>query len=121
MATATLSSVADIFPVGTSVAAYPVSGWPGSLVGNPTGAPVGSSTDTATVASSGSLEFDGLDTEARYFAYAQVGSEHRYRAFSTRRDSRPVTSRDIREVVVLSQAEYDALTPDAETDYRIVG
>jgi hypothetical protein len=79
MATSTIASCADVFPVGTSVGAY-LSRY--RRDGSP---PSGSATDTATVASSGALTFDDLADDTTYVAYALVGSSHKYKAFQTTR------------------------------------
>jgi hypothetical protein len=84
MATATLSSVADKFPVGTTVTVYPLSNWPTGAQ-PPAGAPIGSSTTTAVVASAGSLAFTGLTDDTRYVATASVGGTYRYLNFITAR------------------------------------
>jgi hypothetical protein len=72
------------FPPGTSVAAYPESNWAHHLR-PPSGAPVGSATETDTVAADGTLTFADL-TETpptRYYAYAEVSSGvHRYVGFT---------------------------------------
>lgn len=72
------------FPVGTSVAAYPVSNWNGAEI---TGTPVGSATDTKTVSATGVAAFTGLAANTRYVAYAQVSSQDRYVRFSTSVDA----------------------------------
>jgi hypothetical protein len=87
MATATLSSVADKFPVGTTVTVYPLSNWPTGAQ-PPAGAPIGSSATTAVVASAGSLAFTGLTEDTRYVATASVGGTYRYVHF-TPTDSTP--------------------------------
>lgn len=79
MATFTISSCADTFPVGTSVGAYlaryRING----------SSPSGSSAATATVASNGSLAFTDLADDTEYVAYASVGGVHKYRSFQTSR------------------------------------
>lgn len=79
MASFTLSSCADVFPVGTTVGAYPARY---RLDGS---SPSGSATTTAVVASSGSLAFTGLANDTDYVAYALVGGSHKYRGFQTSR------------------------------------
>ena len=77
MADATLQ-VAQRFPVGTSVGAYAR-----TITGdNPTGAPRGTASATASVSSAGTLSYTGLVAGKEYFAYALVSGEHRYVAFS---------------------------------------
>jgi hypothetical protein len=84
-ASATLASVADVFPVSTSVGAYLAKY---RRDGAP---PSGTATDTATVASTGSLAFDALAHDEDYVAYASVSGVHKYKAFSTDRPrTRPV-------------------------------
>jgi hypothetical protein len=80
---------ADVFPVGTTVYAYPLSNW---TTGQrpPSGAPVGSSTTSAAVAANGSVTFTGLADDTWYVAYAQVSSAHRYVNVSTFRKRNPV-------------------------------
>lgn len=84
MATFTLSSVADQFPVGTSVGAYL------AKYRRDGSSPSGTATATATVASAGSLTFTGLAHDTDYVAYASVNGAYRYRNFST---DRPTTTR----------------------------
>ncbi len=69
------------YPVGTTVKAYLASGWAQAQL-PPSGAPVGEVADEAVVAADGAIAFD-LPVGS-YFAYAKVGSEHRYMAFSVR-------------------------------------
>lgn len=76
-----LSSIADRFPVGTTVYAYPRSNFPGTW--DRTGAPVGASTTSAVVAGDGTVTFVGLEAETEYVAYAQVSGQHRYVGFTT--------------------------------------
>jgi hypothetical protein len=70
------------FPVGTSVAAYPRSAWTGVSTDNPSGAPSGSPAETQTVQADGTLTFSALVDGTRYFAYANVGGEHRIVGFT---------------------------------------
>lgn len=70
------------FPVGTSVAAYTRGAWTGVSTDMPAGAPSGSPAETQTVAADGSLTFSSLVDGTRYFAYANVGGEHRIVAFT---------------------------------------
>lgn len=76
----------EVFPPGTDVDAYPASNW---LTLPPSGAPVGSAADEATVDESGNVAFSGLDSDADYYAVAQVGAVYRYISFRT---SEPGTS-----------------------------
>lgn len=76
MASITLNSVADRFPVGQSVSAYRAVAWTGN-------APAGSPAATATVASSGSVTFSGLDENEGYVAYALVSGAKRFISFRT--------------------------------------
>lgn len=80
MATFTLTDQIS-FPNGTSVAAYPVSNWPGGYV-RTNAAPVGSATNSQTM-TSGTLTFTGLADNTHYVAYALVGGAHRYQSFLT--------------------------------------
>lgn len=100
MASFTLSSVADAFPVGTSVGAYL------AKYRRDGSSPMGSATDTATVASSGALTFDELAHDTAYVAYASVNGAHRYRNFST---DRPTTTH---VEVVGTPTQGDTLTWD---------
>jgi hypothetical protein len=85
MASVTLSSVADVFPSGTSVGAYL------SKYRRDGGPPSGAAADTSTVATAGSLVFDGLADDQSYVAYASVSGAHKYKAFTTDRPrTRPV-------------------------------
>lgn len=74
----------DRFPAGVSVSAFPVSNW-GQAQLPPAGAPVGASVATAVVGADGSLALTGLAEDSRFVAYALVGGQHRYVAFSTLR------------------------------------
>jgi hypothetical protein len=80
---ARLESVADQFPVGTTVAAYRVSNWPAGTRAQTgiAGAPLGSSDGSGTVAADGSLTIAGLAPFTDYVAYANVGGQDRYRRF----------------------------------------
>lgn len=82
MADFTFASVADRFPVGTTVSARKRSNWLSSQQDSPTGTP-GSADTTAVVASDGSLTFTGLVADTRYIAHATVGSAERYVQFGT--------------------------------------
>lgn len=75
----TLSS--DRFPQGATVAAYPQANWP-LHQRPPSGAPVGSSAASAAVGADGKVTLAGLTGSTPYFAYALVGGEHRYVAFT---------------------------------------
>jgi len=79
MATQTLQRE-DVFPVGTSVSAYPLANWPQSQR-PPSGAPVGSPAATATVQAGGVVTFTGLADATDYVAYA--ASPDRYIRFRT--------------------------------------
>lgn len=74
----------DVFPVGTSVSAYPLSNWPQSQR-PPSGAPVGSPAATGTVQADGTVAFSGLAADTDYVAYA--ASPDRYVRFHTPKDS----------------------------------
>jgi hypothetical protein len=100
------------FPNGTSVKAFPLSNWNGASYAG--AAPVGSEDATATV-TAGVAAFTGLDADTSYVAYAEVSSEHRYKRFSTLR------SQSRGEPIVLTQADYDELTPRSDTVYVVVG
>ncbi|RJQ12075.1 MAG: right-handed parallel beta-helix repeat-containing protein [Dehalococcoidia bacterium] len=76
MAVATLVKLGTIFPPGTSVGAYAL-----DPNGHPSGAPGISATDTATVTTAGGLSFAGLAPNRVYWAYALIGSDHRYVKF----------------------------------------
>src|SRR5690606_21972797 len=78
MAKASLIQVTDRYPVGTSVSAYDL----GSTQHPPNAAPSVSAVSTGTVAADGSVEFTGLTAGRRYFAYAQVATQHRYMSFT---------------------------------------
>jgi hypothetical protein len=77
--TTVLSSVADVFPVDTTVGAYL------ARYRRDGAAPSGSATTTAVVAASGALAFGGLADDTDYVAYALVGSAHKYKSFQTTR------------------------------------
>lgn len=80
MPTTIVLRVNDRYPAGTSVGAYVLAA--GATA--PSGvAPSGSPAATAVVAADGTLTFPGLLDNQRYFAYALIGSEHRYVLFST--------------------------------------
>lgn len=71
------------FPIGTSVGAYLRTNWTRADLGatnSPSGAPKGSAAATATVAADGTIDFSAL-AAGKYWAYALVGSEHRYTRF----------------------------------------
>lgn len=85
MASFTIASCADQFPVGTSVGAYL------AKYRRDGSSPSGSAADTATVAAAGTLTFTDLVDDEQYVAYASVGGSHRYRNFGTDRPrTRPV-------------------------------
>lgn len=106
MASYNLSRV-DRFPQGATVGAYPVSNWPSGMV-NTAAAPLGSATNEQTMGAS-SLTFTGLTAGAKYVAYASVGGDHRYVAFTAAED--------------LSQVDGITLDPDttfaADSDERV--
>lgn len=104
MAPFTLASVADQFPVGTSVGAYL------AKQRRDGSSPSGSAVDTQTVPATGILTFHGLDYETEYVAYASVGGVHRYRNFST---DRPV-ARTIKIVGPISDGH--TITYNGELD-----
>ena len=72
--------VNDTFPAATTVYAYPLA-HPG--VAPPEGVPPGTATTSAAVSSAGVLTFTGLDDNTRYWAYAEVSSDHRTIGFKT--------------------------------------
>src|SRR5689334_5427709 len=72
-------TASQIFPEGTEVAAYPSTNWTGGEF--PHGAPQGDPVTTATI-TDGAAEFTGLTAALKHFAYADVGGEHRYVAFT---------------------------------------
>lgn len=74
-------SMADRFPTGTTVGAYPAASWLQSQL-PPAGAPPGSATETAVMAADGSLSFAALAYATEYFAAANV-SGWRYVRFAT--------------------------------------
>ncbi len=78
MATAVLSAVNDRFPAGTTVSVYAAQ--PGD--GPPDAVPEGAVVTTAVVASTGVLTIAGLTAGARYWAYAEVSSDHRTVGFT---------------------------------------
>lgn len=69
-------SINQVFPVGTSVQAHPVTG---KVDGAP---PSTAAVATATVTGTG-LQFTGLADGTLYVAYAQVNGVHRYVGFTT--------------------------------------
>jgi hypothetical protein len=80
MASQTINA-GTVFPEGTSVGAYPASNWsPVQLP--PTGAAVGSPTNTQTV-SGGAVTFTGLADGTQYYAGASVSGTWRYVSFRT--------------------------------------
>lgn len=81
MASQTLSSVADVWPVGTTVGAYPAANQKATW--DRSGAPAGSATATAAVQSDGSVAFTGLADDTAYYASAQVSGTWRHRWFRT--------------------------------------
>lgn len=112
MASATLPSVADQFPVGTSVGTYPVSRWLTNQL-PPSGAAIGSSVASATVGSTGSLAFTGLADGTEYFAAASISGTWRYRRFITA----PV---DIPDTVDTAAIQNSAVTSAKVADGTIV-
>jgi hypothetical protein len=82
MAQVTLESVADFFPVGTTVGAYPrdaIAGYPSE----PIPPLVSEAVDTSPVEVTGHLVFDGLDYDHFYVAHAIVSGRARYVEFRT--------------------------------------
>lgn len=81
MATVVLSSVEGRFPAGTSVEAYPQSGFPPAWTGGdlPDGM---TSAGSAVVQADGSLTFTGLEAGVRYRGHAEVGEQPRYLGFT---------------------------------------
>jgi hypothetical protein len=72
----------DVFPVGTSVSAYPRSAWGGVSTQNPdAAAPSGGAAETQTVQADGSLTFTTLADSTRYYAYALVNGQHQIVSF----------------------------------------
>jgi hypothetical protein len=78
-----LASVADQFPVGTKVRAYPVGNWPAGTRAQHgfVGDPLGDHAAEAAVAEDGSLAFNDLELGTDYVAHACVDGEDRYRQF----------------------------------------
>ena len=69
----------DLFPPGTSVAAYRATGRSGPLTGAPPGTPVVS----AVVPEDGRVTHSGLSSGTSYLLYASVGGQDRYLSVST--------------------------------------
>lgn len=107
-------NVSQFFAVGTSIGAYPKSAWREHEL-PPSGTPKGSATASANVGASGTVAFTGLADDTRYFATDASGTK--YVSFSTHL-LRPAAQLPI---VQVTQAEYDALTPDPRTLYVISG
>lgn len=110
MASVTLTSVADTWPPGTSVGAYPQSNWLTSEI-PPSGAAKGSSTEAKTVASDGSLAFLSLAANTRYYVGASVSGTWKYRTVDTTSvDSTPVegTGSGLPSAVFTKTANYTA-------------
>jgi hypothetical protein len=82
VATQVLNSVADIFPVGTTVGAY--ARRTHAEFSGPSAAPSTAAITTAVVASNGSLTFNnaGIVQGGEYVAYALVSGQHRYLRFT---------------------------------------
>ena len=76
MASVTVSS-GGRYPVGTTVHAYPASGWVPSKR-PPTGDPVGSSAGNAAVAADGTVTITGLADDTPYYLHADIGGDDRY-------------------------------------------
>lgn len=112
MADFTLTDV-QRFPEGTSVDAYPVSGWRDDLL-PPTGDPLGSATDTQTM-TAGTLTFTGLTAGVNYFAYAQVGSDDRYTLFTAAADQ-PILENVTEEATQRIAADEDEAAARAAAD-----
>lgn len=111
----------DVFPDSTSVGAYPRSNWTTvDRIKGPTGAGVGSATSSASV-SSGSVTFTGLADNTDYYAVGQVSSVYYYVRFKTPPLPTVLSGSGVTSIVALTQAAYDALTPDDATLYVITG
>ena len=82
MASITLRDMADRWAVGATIGAYPASNWTSSQI-PPEGAPVGSSTATATVQSDGSVTFTGLADGTAYYGVQTSGDTRNYANFAT--------------------------------------
>jgi hypothetical protein len=95
MASVTLHT--SVFPAGTTVQAHLR-----RTDQPPSGAPPTTAEDTATVSAAGALTFDGLTELERYWAYAQVGSDHVYLGF----EADPGTGAEEQGVEIA--ASYDA-------------
>lgn len=72
----------DLFPVGTTVKAFPRSNWLHHQL-PPSGAAPGSETNSQVVPASGSITFTGLADDTPYYAGASVGGTWRYVGFRT--------------------------------------
>src|SRR4051794_30539153 len=72
----------QLFPVGVTVKAYPVSNWPQAKL-PPAGNPLGAAVAEAVVGAGGDIELTGLEEETRYYAGAEVGGVWRYVNFQT--------------------------------------
>lgn len=107
----------DVFPVGTSVGAYALSGWPtGQLPVAPGSAPVGSAVETQTVAADGSLTFTTLTAGVDYVAAAQVNTVWKYVHFRIG-TGEPIVRAQLVENVNTVAASGAALTlPDVTVD-----
>ena len=76
-----------LFPIGTSVAAYPVSNWTNGII-DTSAVPLGSATETQTVDAGTATTapvgaFVALAASTSYVAYASVGGRKRYVRFHT--------------------------------------
>jgi hypothetical protein len=70
----------QLFPIGTTVKAYPQSNWRRSQI-PPEGAPKGASTAEGVVGAGGSVTLSGLTAGTYYYAAAEVGGQWRYVLF----------------------------------------
>lgn len=114
MASFTFSTVAELFPVSTSVSVYPRAARKDGQ------APSGPSVASASVASGGSLAFSGLADETAYTAYASVGGVHRYRDFTTApaptTDERVVTLESDVAALEAADSAFDTRVDSVESD-----
>src|SRR4051794_35183060 len=90
MADFTLGPRNDVFPVGTSVGAYPATAFAGApdLTSPPPDSEV---VDTQTMTATG-LVFTGLTAGVPYYAIGQVGSAYPFMSFAADADADPVES-----------------------------
>jgi hypothetical protein len=105
-ASLSITSIADVFPVGTTVGAYPRSNWPSVLNGGSFGsaAPPGAATATGVVASAGTLSITGLAYGTRYVLSADIGGGvYKYREATT-----PSPSGQYQSVIEVGGKRWDA-------------